>query len=86
MAVDALKHRKVADETREKLLDLFKSGHSPATALESHRYMRYVVALVIAGIFHFSHTRGQTNQCDPQLNAHKRLVIAFYINYYNVKL
>ena len=58
MAADALKHRKVADETltREKFLDLFKSGHSPSTALESHRYTQYVVALVIAGIFHFSHT------------------------------
>ena len=68
MAADALKHRKVADETltREKFLDLFKSGHSPSTALESHRYTQYVVALVIAGIFHFSHTRGQTNLCDPQ--------------------
>ena len=50
MAADALKHRKVADETltREKFLDLFKSGHSPSTALESHRYTQYVVALVIA--------------------------------------
>ena len=28
MAADALKHRKVADETREKFLDLFKSGQS----------------------------------------------------------
>ena len=57
MAADALKHRKVADETRQKLLDLFKSGHSPATALESHRYTQYVVALVI-GVFHFPRTQG----------------------------
>ena len=57
MAADALKHRKVADETRQKFLDLFKSGHSPATALESHRYTQYVVALVI-GVFNFPHTQG----------------------------
>lgn len=30
----ALKHRKVSDETREELIKLFKSGHSPATALK----------------------------------------------------
>ena len=36
---DALKYRKVSEETKQKFVDLFKAGHSPVSALESHRYV-----------------------------------------------
>lgn len=34
MTADALRFKRVSDETREKLICLYKEGHSPATALE----------------------------------------------------
>ena len=35
---DALRRRDVGIETREKLLELFKSGHSPSSALDTLKY------------------------------------------------
>lgn len=34
-SADSLRFRKVSAETRDKILNLFKLGHSPSTALES---------------------------------------------------
>ncbi|PIK45876.1 hypothetical protein BSL78_17255 [Apostichopus japonicus] len=37
-SADALRERDVNSETRQKLLDLFKSGHSPSSALDTIKY------------------------------------------------
>ena len=37
-SADALRRRDVSDDTKAKLIDLFKSGHSPATALDMLKY------------------------------------------------
>ena len=50
-AADALKYRKVSEETREKFLDLFKAGHDPASALESHRYACLSAYITYLGAF-----------------------------------
>ena len=35
---DALRHRDVSQETREKLISLFHNKHSPTTALDAIKY------------------------------------------------
>ena len=37
-SADALRRRDVSEGTKEKLINLFKSGHSPATALDTLKY------------------------------------------------
>ena len=38
MAADALRHRDVDPEVKEKLIGLFRSGHSPSSALQMLKY------------------------------------------------
>ncbi|XP_076050088.1 uncharacterized protein LOC143030765 [Oratosquilla oratoria] len=37
-AADALKHRDVSEEVKQKFLDLFSKGYTPSKALELHKY------------------------------------------------
>ncbi|XP_071810700.1 uncharacterized protein [Apostichopus japonicus] len=37
-SADALRERDVSDGTREKLLELYRSGHSPSSALDTMKY------------------------------------------------
>lgn len=37
-SADALKERDVSENSKQKILDLFRAGHSPTSALDTYKY------------------------------------------------
>ncbi|KAI0233583.1 hypothetical protein LSAT2_016173 [Lamellibrachia satsuma] len=42
VSADALRRRDVSGETRQKILELYRSGHSPSSALDTLKYDLHV--------------------------------------------